>query len=141
MDNRKLHGARKIWHVLRREGADVALHGGAADARLGDQGCGSRQKRGHHEPGQVSALPGRQGEPPVHGSQFNFGRPNKLWLSDFTYVPTWSGTVYVAPRHGHLDQWRFNGSIVKMNQHGGTPFRMSLRTDLAMKNAERRGSM
>ena len=23
-------------------------------------------------------------------------RPNKLWVSDFTYVPTWSGTVYVA---------------------------------------------
>ncbi len=22
--------------------------------------------------------------------------PNKLWVSDFTYVPTWSGTVYVA---------------------------------------------
>jgi transposase InsO family protein len=23
-------------------------------------------------------------------------RPNKLWVSDFTYVQTWSGTVYVA---------------------------------------------
>lgn len=23
-------------------------------------------------------------------------RPNELWVSDFTYVPTWSGTVYVA---------------------------------------------
>jgi putative transposase len=23
-------------------------------------------------------------------------QPNKLWVSDFTYVPTWSGTVYVA---------------------------------------------
>jgi hypothetical protein len=31
--------------------------------------------------------------------------------------------------------------LVKMDQHGRTPFRMSLRTDLAMKNAERRGSM
>ena len=40
------------------------------------------------------------------------GRPNKLWVSDFTYVPTWSGTVYVAPRHGHSDQWRFHGSII-----------------------------
>jgi len=28
--------------------------------------------------------------------QFKTGRPNKLWVSDFTYVPTWSGTVYVA---------------------------------------------
>jgi len=24
------------------------------------------------------------------------GRPNKLWVSDFTFVPTWSGTVCVA---------------------------------------------
>ena len=28
---------------------------------------------------------------------FKADRPNKLWVSDFTYVPTWSGTVYVAP--------------------------------------------
>ena len=34
-----------------------------------------------------------------------------------------------------------NGSIVKMDQHGRTPFRMSLRTELAMKNADRRGDM
>lgn len=27
---------------------------------------------------------------------FKTDRPNKLWVSDFTYVPTWSGTVYVA---------------------------------------------
>jgi transposase InsO family protein len=32
--------------------------------------------------------------------------------SDFTYVPTWSGTVYVAPRHGHSDPWRSHGSII-----------------------------
>jgi len=34
-----------------------------------------------------------------------------------------------------------NGSIVQMDQLGRTPFRISLRTGLAMKNAERRGSM
>jgi putative transposase len=27
---------------------------------------------------------------------FKADRPNKLWVSDFTHVPTWSGTVYVA---------------------------------------------
>ena len=32
--------------------------------------------------------------------------------SDFTYVPTWSGTVYVAPRHGHSDPWRSHGSMI-----------------------------
>jgi hypothetical protein len=30
---------------------------------------------------------------------------------------------------------------VKMDQHGGAPFRTSLRTDLAMNRADRRGEM
>ncbi len=28
--------------------------------------------------------------------QFHAARPNRLWCADFTYVATWSGTVYVA---------------------------------------------
>ena len=28
--------------------------------------------------------------------QFHADRPNRLWVADFTYVPTWSGMVYVA---------------------------------------------
>ncbi len=28
--------------------------------------------------------------------QFTAHRPNRLWVSDFTYVPTWAGMVYVA---------------------------------------------
>ncbi len=27
---------------------------------------------------------------------FHTPGPNRLWVSDFTYVPTWSGFVYVA---------------------------------------------
>jgi putative transposase len=28
--------------------------------------------------------------------QFTADRPNRLWVADFTHVPTWSGMVYVA---------------------------------------------
>jgi putative transposase len=28
--------------------------------------------------------------------RFTTDRPNRLWVADFTYVPTWSGMVYVA---------------------------------------------
>jgi putative transposase len=28
--------------------------------------------------------------------RFSADRPNRLWVADFTYVPTWSGMVYVA---------------------------------------------
>ena len=40
-------------------------------------------------------------------------------------------------RRAHLRR----GLLVKMGQHVRTPLRMSLRTDLAMKNADRRGDM
>lgn len=29
--------------------------------------------------------------------------PNKLWVADITYVPTWTRFVYVAVRAGRLD--------------------------------------
>ena len=47
--------------------------------------------------------------------------------------------VTALDRSPHLRRRR--RLLVKMDQHGRTPLRMSLRTDLAMKNAERRGSM
>ena len=31
-----------------------------------------------------------------HNRQFKAPRPNVLWLSDFTYVATWTGFIYVA---------------------------------------------
>ena len=37
---------------------------------------------------------------------------SRTMASDFTYVATWKGFVYVAPRHGHSDQWRSHGSII-----------------------------
>jgi putative transposase len=64
--NRKLYGARKIWHVLRRQGEDTARCTVERLMRnLGIKGV-VRSKKGHHyEPGHVSAVPGTQGEPSV----------------------------------------------------------------------------
>ena len=107
--NRKLYGARKIWHVLRREGEDVARCTVERLMRaLGIKGVIRGRRVITTNPFAIAlepmalqwlavfALPRRQGEPPVQGGQFKTGRPNKLWVSDFTYVPTWSGTVCVA---------------------------------------------
>jgi putative transposase len=33
---------------------------------------------------------------PWSGGNFNPPAPNRTWVADFTYVPTWSGMVYVA---------------------------------------------
>lgn len=43
---------------------------------------------------------------------FSATAPNQLWISDFTYVSSWVGMVYVAPRHWARTNGAFNGSII-----------------------------
>jgi len=91
-DNRKVYGARKVWHALRREGQDVArctverLMG-----FLGIQGVVRGRRVVTTNPDTSQPCPDDK-----VNRQFKADRPNQLWVSDFTYVPTWSGTVYVA---------------------------------------------
>jgi putative transposase len=44
--------------------------------------------------------------------QFHAPAPNRLWVSDFTYVSTWGGFVYVAFVNDvyarHIVGWRFS---------------------------------
>ena len=91
-DNRKLYGARKIWHVLRREGEDVARCTVERLMRaLGIKGVVRGKKVITTNPDTSLPCPDDK-----VNRMFVADRPNKLWVSDFTYVPTWSGTVYVA---------------------------------------------
>ena len=91
-DNRKLYGARKIWHVLRREGEDVARCTVERLMRaLGIKGVVRGKKVITTNPDTSLPCPDDK-----VNRLFKADRPNKLWVSDFTYVPTWSGTVYVA---------------------------------------------
>mgnify|MGYP000911841061 FL=1 len=90
--NRKLYGARKIWHVLRRQGEDAARC--AVERlmrRLGIRGVVRGKKVITTNPDTSLPCPDDK-----VNRLFMADRPNKLWVSDFTYVPTWSGTVYVA---------------------------------------------
>lgn len=91
-DNRKLYGARKIWHVLRRDGEDVArCTVERLMRRLGIKGVVRGKKVITTNPDTSQPCPDDK-----VNRVFKADRPNKLWVSDFTYVPTWSGTVYVA---------------------------------------------
>ena len=49
------------------------------------------QAGAHDDQRQVRTVPAGSREPPVPGAA-----PNVLWVSDFTYVATWTGFVYVA---------------------------------------------
>lgn len=91
-DNRKVYGARKIWRALRREGQDVArCTVERLMRRLGLQGVVRGKKIITTNPDTSRPCPDDK-----VNRQFTAKRPNQLWVSDFTYVPTWSGTVYVA---------------------------------------------
>ncbi len=91
-DNRKLYGARKIWHVLRRDGEDIARCTVERLMRkLGIRGVVRGKRVITTQPDTSQPCPDDK-----VNRLFIADRPNTLWVSDFTYVPTWSGTVYVA---------------------------------------------
>ena len=91
-ENFGVYGVRKVWRQLKREGHDVARCTVARLMRtLGLQGV----IRG--KPVRTTISDKATACPLDHvNRQFKAARPNALWLSDFTYVATWAGFVYVA---------------------------------------------
>jgi transposase InsO family protein len=90
--NRGLYGARKIWHALRRDGVAVARCTVERLMReMGLKGAVRGKKIITTNPDAARPCPDDKVNRAFHAE-----RPNQLWVSDFTYVPTWSGTVYVA---------------------------------------------
>ncbi len=91
-ENFQVYGVRKVWKQLDREGEKVARCTVARLMRsMGLQGI----VRGRPVKTTVSD---RKAPCPLDkvNRQFRAKRPNALWLSDFTYVSTWQGFVYVA---------------------------------------------
>lgn len=91
-ENFQVYGVRKVWRQLRREGFDVAR---CTVARLMKKMALQGVIRGRRVRTTVAdkAVPC----PLDHvNRQFKAARPNVLWVSDFTYVATWAGFVYVA---------------------------------------------
>jgi putative transposase len=92
---RGLAGARKVWHLLRREGIQVARCTVERLMRdLGLHGVTRVPLRIRTtKPGDDDAAPR---PPDLCERDFTATGPNRLWLVDFTYVPTWSGTKFTA---------------------------------------------
>ncbi len=92
MENFAVYGVRKVWRQLWREGFRVARCTVARIMRhLGLAGVvrGKPVRTTISNPAIPCPLDHVQ-------RQFHAPAPNQLWLSDFTYVATWSGFVYVA---------------------------------------------
>jgi putative transposase len=91
-NNLQVYGARKVWRQLGREGIAVAR---CTVERL----MGRRGLRGVIRGKVVRTTVSNPATPcplDLVKRRFKADRPNQLWVSDFTYVSTWQGWLYVA---------------------------------------------
>ena len=87
-----MYGARKVWRQLHREGIGVAR---CTVERLMRQEGLKGVVRGETK---RTTIPDEDAARPADlvDRSFEADRPDRLWLSDVTYVRTWSGFVYAA---------------------------------------------
>jgi transposase InsO family protein len=109
-ENFGVYGARKVWRQLKREGLEVARCTVERLMRaMGLQGAvrGKRIRTTVPDPAQPCPRD-------KVNRQFQAPAPNRLWVSDFTYVATWRGFVYVAfvidTYARRIVGWRVSGS-------------------------------
>ena len=90
--NFRVYGVRKVWRQLRREAIPAPCCQVARlmkQMRLAGAVRGKTVKTTHSDKSAPSPLDRVK-------RQFRASAPNVLWVSDFTYVATWQGFVYVA---------------------------------------------
>ena len=90
--NLQVYGADKVWRQLNREGVVVARC--TVERLMRRQGLRGVVR------GKVvrTTISDSKAARPLDrvNRQFKAERPNQLWVSDFTYVSTWQGWLYVA---------------------------------------------
>lgn len=88
----EVYGARKVWRQMLREGFTVARC--TVERLMRDMGL---QGAVRGKPVRTTISDKAAPCPLDHVNRvFAAPAPNMLWLSDFTYVSTWTGFVYVA---------------------------------------------
>ncbi len=90
--NRKVYGAHKLWKAARRAGHDIGRDQTARLMRqMGIRGVSrSRKVR--------TTVPDEKADRPADlvDRDFTADRPNRLWVTDLTFVSTWAQTAYVC---------------------------------------------
>lgn len=107
----RVYGADKVWRQLKRESIPVArCTVERLMKRLGLEGA----RRGKV---MRTTVPDKALPCPLDrvNRQFKADRPNQLWVSDFTYVSTWQGWLYVAfvidVFARHIVGWRVSSNM------------------------------
>ena len=91
-ENYSVYGARKVWRQMQRENFTIARC--TVERLMAEMGL-----QGVIRGKQVKTTMSDKAAPcPLDqvNRQFHAPAPNRLWVSDFTYVSTWNGFVYVA---------------------------------------------
>jgi putative transposase len=91
-ENYKVYGVRKVWKQLLREGIEI---GRDRVARLMAQMGIAGVVRGRRRRSTIRDIAAARA-PDLVGRHWMVDGPNRLWVADFTYVPTHTSTVYVA---------------------------------------------
>jgi putative transposase len=87
-----MYGRRKMTRWLRRQGHDVAFC--TVDRIMRELGLHG-VVRGRKQRTTIRAKDGTRADDQLN-RDFTADAPNLAWVADFTYVSTWTGSVYVA---------------------------------------------
>ena len=90
--NYGVYGARKVWLTLNREGIAVARC--TVERLMRELGLAGARRGRRVRTTRPDAAAARPAD--LVRRRFSPARPDRLWVADFTYCPTWAGMVYVA---------------------------------------------
>ena len=90
--NYRVYGAHKLWKAAHRAGHVIGRDQVARLMRqAGIEGVSRKRRLRTTKPDPAAARP-----PDLVKRDFTAQRPNELWVTDLTYVPTWQGVAYVC---------------------------------------------
>jgi putative transposase len=112
-EHRQVYGPRKVWRQMGRENLYAAR---CRVRRLMREMGLSGVVRGRAWTTTTQSAPSAERPRDLVDRHFTAIRPNQLWVSDFTYVATWRGFVYVAfvidVFARRIVGWRVSSSLV-----------------------------
>lgn len=87
-----VYGVRKLWKTARRAGLEIGRdQTGRLMRAAGIQGTKRSKRVKTTRPDPMAAR-----HPDLVQRQFTATTPNRLWVTDLTFVPTWAGVAYVC---------------------------------------------
>jgi putative transposase len=90
--NYRVYGAHKLWKAARRAGHEIGRDQVARLMRSANiHGVSRKRRLRTTRPDPAAARPAD-----LVKRRFSASTPNALWVTDLTYVPTWSGIAYVC---------------------------------------------